>query len=69
MTVQELIEKLQSLNPNDEVIIEGNHGEYDHISATRIDEQMMHDFDGHLHHAVEDDPDAPPAKKMVVIQL
>ena len=65
MTVQELIKKLQTFNPNDEVIIEGNHGEYDHIREDNIENEMMVDFDGHLHHASEDEV----AKIMVIIRV
>lgn len=66
MTVQELIEKLQTFNPNDEVIIEGNHGEYDRIIESHIEKEMMVDFHGHLHHAHEEDEDA---KIMVIIRV
>ena len=66
MTVQELINKLQSLNPNDEIIVEENHGEYYHIDPERIEKEMMVDCDGHLHHAFEEDM---VAKSMVVIRL
>ena len=66
MTVQELIEKLQSLNPNDQIIVEENHGVYYHINADRITEEMIEEDDGFLHHASEEDL---VAKKMVVIQL
>lgn len=66
MTVQELINKLQTLNPNDEIIIEENHGEYYHIDPERIEKEMMVDFRGHLHHASEEDKNA---KIMVVIRL
>lgn len=66
MTVQELIEKLQEFNPDDEVIFEDNHGEYDHIRKDHIEKEMMVDFDGHLHHASEEDE---VAKIMVVIRV
>ena len=66
MTVQQLIEKLQTLNPTDEVIIEGNHGEYDRIYEDHIEKEMMVDFHGHLHHATEEDEDA---KIMVIIRV
>ena len=66
MTVQELINKLQTLNPNDEIIIEENHGEYYHIDPERIEKEMMVDLHGHLHHASEEDNDA---KIMVVIRV
>ena len=66
MTVQELINKLQTLNPNDEIIVEENHGEYYHIDPDRIEKEMMVDCDGHLHHAHEEDMDA---KIMVLIRL
>lgn len=66
MTVQQLIEKLQTLNPTDEVIIEGNHGEYDRIYEDHIENEMMVDFHGHLHHASEEDEDA---KIMVIIRV
>ena len=66
MTVQQLIEKLQTFNPNDDVIIEGNHGEYDHILEDHIEKEMMVDCDGHLHHAYEEDEDG---KIMVLIRV
>lgn len=66
MTVQELIEKLQSLNPNDQIIVEENHGEYYHINPDRIKEEMMEEDDGFLHHASEEDL---IATKMVIIRL
>ena len=66
MTVLELINKLQTFNPNDEVIIEGNHGSYDRILEDHIEKEMMVDFHGHLYHASEEDEDA---KIMVVIRV
>ena len=67
MTVQQLIEKLQTLDPNAEVIIEENHGEYYHIDPERIEKEMMVESQwGHLHHASEEDEDA---KIMVVIHV
>ncbi len=66
MTVQELIEKLQTFNPNDEIIIEGNHGEYDRILEDHIENEMMVDFHGHLHHAYDEDEEA---KNMVIIRV
>tara|TARA_B100000902_G_C27241953_1_gene880497 strand:+ start:862 stop:1062 length:201 start_codon:yes stop_codon:yes gene_type:complete len=66
MTVQQLIEKLQSLNPDDQIIIEENHGVLYHISEKRITEEMIEEDGGFLHHASEEDL---VAKKMVVIQL
>ena len=38
MTVQELINKLQSLDPRDEVVIEVNHDEIVPLSAERVEE-------------------------------
>ena len=66
MTVQELIEKLQSLNPNDQIIVEENHGVYYHINPDRIEEEMMEEDDGFLHHASEENL---IATKMVIIRL
>ena len=66
MTVQQLIEKLQSLNPNDEVIVEENHGEYYRVEEERIISEMMTEDDGFLNHAFEEDTNG---KMMVVIRL
>ena len=41
MTVQELIEKLQSLNPNDDVLIEIDHDEIVSLKEDRIEEELM----------------------------
>ncbi len=41
MTVQQLIEKLQSLNPHDEVVIEVNHDDIVPLKADRIVEDFM----------------------------
>jgi len=43
MTVQELIEKLQSLTPDAEVIIEKNHGEFYPISEDQFSEETITD--------------------------
>ena len=41
MTVQELIEKLQSLNPQDEVLIEVDHDEIISLKEERVVEDLM----------------------------
>ena len=41
MTVEQLIEKLKTLNPSDEVIIEENHGEYYPVQEDRIYEETL----------------------------
>ena len=41
MTVQELIEKLQSLNPSDEVLIEVDHDEIVMLKENRIEEDLV----------------------------
>ena len=41
MKVQELIEKLQSLNPNDDVLIEVDHDEIISLKEDRIEEELM----------------------------
>ena len=61
MTVQQLIEKLKTLNPNDEIIIEENHGEYYPIQEDRIYKETL---TKNYHHASEEDE----GKKVVVIR-
>ena len=41
MTVQELIEKLQSLNPQDEVLIQVDHDEIISLKEERVVEDLM----------------------------
>ena len=41
MTVQELINKLQSLNPNDEVLIEVDHDEIVPLKEDRVIEDLV----------------------------
>tara|TARA_Y100001958_G_C21105617_1_gene454182 strand:+ start:180 stop:368 length:189 start_codon:yes stop_codon:yes gene_type:complete len=61
MTVQQLIEKLQTLDPNAEVIIEENHGEYYPIRDDRFyEERITEDY----YHATEEDE----GETMVVIR-
>ncbi len=55
MTVQELIEKLQTLNPNAEVVIEENHGEYYPVQEDRFYEEMITDD---YYYASQEDKDA-----------
>jgi len=38
MTVEQLIEKLKTFNPNDEVVIEVNHDEIVPLGAERVEE-------------------------------
>tara|TARA_B100001173_G_scaffold302275_1_gene303773 strand:- start:349 stop:549 length:201 start_codon:yes stop_codon:yes gene_type:complete len=66
MTVQQLIEKLQTLNSNDEVIVEENHGEYYRVEEERIISEMMTEDDGFLNFACDEDTNG---KMMVVIRL
>lgn len=61
MTVQQLIEKLKTLNPNDEIIIEENHGEYYPIQEDRIYKETL---TKNYHNASEEDE----GKKVVVIR-
>ena len=61
MTVQQLIEKLQTLDPNAEVIIEENHGEYYPIHEDRFyEERITEDY----YYASEEDE----GETMVVIR-
>ena len=41
MTVEQLIEKLQTLNPNDEVLIEIDHDEIVSLKEERVVEDLM----------------------------
>ena len=41
MTVEQLIEKLKTLNPNDEVLIEINHDELVSLRDNEIETQMV----------------------------
>lgn len=41
MTVEQLIEKLQTLNPNDEVLIEVDHDEIVSLKEERVVEDLM----------------------------
>ena len=41
MTVEQLIEKLQTLNPNDEVVIEVNHDDIVPLKEDRIIEDII----------------------------
>ena len=41
MTVQQLINKLQSLNPNDEVLIEVDHDEIVSLKGERVVEDLV----------------------------
>ena len=63
MTVKELITKLQSLNPDDEVVIEENHGEYYPVKEKRIHEEVIHK---NYYHAYEEELDK--GLKVVVIR-
>ena len=63
MTVQELIEKLQSLSPNDDVLIEVDHDEIISLKEDRIEEELMTP-DHRL--ATQEDMDA---RKVVLIRL
>ena len=72
MTVQELIEKLQTLNPKDDVIIEVDHDEFVPLKAERVVEDLITP-DYRLSAAssqwfcpAEDDEDA---RKVVVIRV
>ena len=52
MTVQQLIEKLQTLNPNSEVVIEENHGEYYPVLEEKFYEEKL---TKNYYHASEED--------------
>ena len=54
MTVQQLIEKLQTLNPNDEVIIEENHGAFYPVKEERFYEEII---TKNYYHASEEELD------------
>ena len=41
MTVEQLIEKLQTLNPNDEVLVEVDHDEIVSLNEDRVVEDLM----------------------------
>ena len=69
MTVQELINKLQTFNPNNKIIVEDNHGEYNHVSKDDIDYEMMVEEEGHLHYATEIVQEDLQTEKMIVIRL
>ena len=62
MTVQELINKLQSLNPKDEVLIEVDHDEIVSLKEDRVVEDLMTP-DHRL--ATQEDMDA---RKVVVLR-
>ena len=62
MTVEQLIEKLQSLNPTDEVVIELNHDDIVPLRESRVEEERLtKDY----YHTSEEDIDA---KRVVVIR-
>jgi hypothetical protein len=62
MTVEQLIEKLQSLNPTDEVVIERNHDDIVPLRESNVEEERLtKDY----YHASEEDIDA---KRVVVIR-
>ena len=63
MNVQELIEKLQSLNPTDDVLIEVDHDEIISLKADRIEEELMTPD-----HRLATQEDLDP-KKVVLIRL
>lgn len=63
MNVEQLIEKLQTLNPSDEVLIEVDHDEIISLKADRIEEELMTP-DHRL--ATQEDLDA---KKVVLLRL
>lgn len=62
MTVQELIEKLQTLNPSDEVLIEVDHDEIVMLKDDRIEEDLV---TPDLRLATQEDMDA---RKVVVLR-
>ena len=63
MTVEQLIEKLQSLNPKDEVLIEVDHDEIIFLKEERVVEDLVTP-DHRL--ATQEDMDA---RKVVLIRL
>ena len=62
MTVQLLIEKLQTLNPNFEVVIEENHGEFYPIHDENVSEGMITED---YYQSFEEDE----GKKVVVVRV
>ena len=62
MTVEQLIEKLQSLNPKDEVLIEVDHDEIVTLKEERVVEDLV---SPDLRLATEEDMDA---RKVVVLR-
>lgn len=62
MTVQELIEKLQSLNPKDEVLIEVDHDEIVTLKEERVVEDLV---TPDLRLATQEDMDA---RKVVILR-
>jgi hypothetical protein len=62
MTVEQLIEKLQSLNPADEVVIELNHDDIVSLRESNIEEESL---TADYYHASEEDIDV---KRVVVIR-
>jgi len=63
MTVQELINKLQSLDPHNEVIIEVNHDEIISLSEDRIAEDIVTQDN---RYATEEDEDT---RKVIVLSV
>ena len=62
MTVEQLIEKLQSLNPTDEVVIERNHDYIVPLRESSVEEERL---TADYCHASEEDIDV---KRVVVIR-
>ena len=62
MTVEQLIEKLQSLNPKDEVLIEVDHDEIVTLKEERVVEDLVNPD---LRLATQEDMDA---RKVVVLR-
>ena len=65
MTVEQLIEKLKTLNPNDEVLIEINHDELVSLRDNEIETQMVTE---HNRIAFEDEEAVGNVRRAAVIR-
>ena len=65
MTVEQLIEKLKTLNPHDEVLIEINHDELVSLRDNEIETQMVTE---HNRIAFEDEEAEGNVRRTVVIR-
>ena len=65
MTVKQLIEKLQTVNPNDEVLIELNHDELVSLSEAAIETQRV---TKHNRIAFEEEEESGNVRRVAVIR-